>query len=108
MNNHENYARSLKEEGNNCSKSLYTAFKESIDLGDSYPAPRSIEGKCGALLTALYILEKTGHGDKKEEFEKEFVETFGYAKCVDLMRHERRCTDYVGVCARRIDDILNI
>ena len=95
MNNHENRARNLKKEGNNCSKSLYTAFKQDINIGEGYPAPRSIEGKCGALLTALYILEKTGLGDKKDEFEKQFVATFRYSKCVDLMRYERRCLDYV-------------
>ena len=107
MNNHENEARQLKMSGNNCSMAIHTAFAKDIDIGSDYPEPRSIEGKCGALLSALNILDKTGHGDKKEEFEKEFVKRFGYSKCIDLMSHERRCTDYVGESAKMIDEILN-
>ena len=59
------------------------------------------------MLTALRILEETGHSDKKEEFEKEFERRFKYTKCVELMRYEARCTDYVGESARMLDEILN-
>ncbi len=107
MHNHENKARNLKMNGNNCSKSLHTAFEEDINIGMDYPAPRSIEGKCGALLCALNILEKTGNKDKQKEFEKEFIKKFGYSKCIELMTHERRCSDYVGESAKMIDIILN-
>ena len=107
MENHENQARKLKNSGNNCSVSLYTAFQNDVSLSGEYPAPRSQEGKCGALLTALRILEETGHSEKKGEFEKEFVKRFGYSKCLDLMTHERRCDDYVGESARLIDEVLN-
>ena len=69
--------------------------------------PRSIDGKCGALLTAIKILKETGHEDKIEEFEKEFVKKFGYAKCLDLVMHGRKCNDYVGEAAKMLDDILN-
>ena len=106
MGEHERYARELKEEGNNCSESLHTAFAKDTDIDNDYPEPRSIEGKCGALLTALKILDDTGHSDKKEEFEKKFIEKFGYNKCVDLMTHERRCNDYVGESAKLLDEIL--
>jgi len=107
MNSHEKRARELKENGNNCSTSLHNAFSEDIRLSDEYPAPRSIEGKCGALLTAQKILKEKGHEDKIEEFEKEFIKRFGYSKCKELMSSERRCNDYVGECARIIDEILN-
>ena len=107
MSNHEDDARKLKNEGNNCSNSLYNAFSKDTKLSGDYPAPRSIEGKCGALLTALRILEETGHSDKKEEFEKEFERRFKYTKCLDLMTYERRCIDYVGEAARMIDEILS-
>lgn len=107
MGNHEKEARELKQRGNNCSASLYGAFSKDINIGNEYPAPRSIDGKCGALLTALNILEKTGHSDKKEEFEKKFVEKFGYSKCIQLMNYERRCNDYVGEAAKMLDEILN-
>ena len=104
---HEQIARELKANGNNCSSSLHTAFKEDSHLTDDFPAPRSIEGKCGALLTAQKILKETGHEDKMEEFEKEFERRFHYVKCIDLMTHERRCGDYVGESAAMLDEILS-
>lgn len=107
MSEHETKARELKQQGNNCSNSLFGAFRENIKLEGNAPAPRSIEGKCGALLTAIKILKDTGHEDKIEEFEKEFIKRFGYSKCADLITHERRCNDYVGESARIIDKILN-
>lgn len=107
MYNHEEKAREYKQNGNNCSVSMHKAFSEDINLSKDFPAPRSIEGKCGALLTALKILEETGHSDKKEKFEKEFIKKFGYTKCIELMTHEKRCNDYIGKSAKMIDDILN-
>lgn len=108
MMSHEAKARELKKQGNNCSTSLHNAFSEDTKLSPDFPAPRSIEGKCGALLTAKKILTEMGHADKIEEFEKEFIKRFGYATCKELMSHERRCNDYVGECAKMIDAILNM
>lgn len=107
MYNHEETARELKSQGYNCSTSLYTAFAKDIKLSGSYPEPRSIDGKCGALLTAMQILKELGHADKLEEFEKEFIKRFKYSKCKELMTYERRCNDYVGESAKIIDEILN-
>ena len=107
MNTYEEIARNLKASGNNCSVSVYTAFMKKLNLSGNIPEPRSIDGKCGALLTALQILDETGNGDKKEEFEKKFIELFGYNRCYDLMTHEARCNDYVGICARMLDEIIN-
>ncbi len=106
MYNHEEKARGYKQMGANCSESVFSAFSEDINLSKNFPAPRSIDGKCGALLTSLYILDETGHSDKKEEFEKEFVSKFGYSKCIDLMTHERRCNDYIGESAKMLDEII--
>ena len=106
MNKYEEIARNLKAEGNNCSYSVYNALKKALELNGEYPAPRSIEGKCGALLSALKILDETGNADKKEEFEKEFIKEFGYSKCIELMTHEKRCSDYVGWSAKKINEIL--
>lgn len=106
MGKHEERARALKTQGNNCSISLYTAFTEDTRLDGDIPAPRSIEGKCGALLAGIKILKETGHEDRIEEFEKKFIELFGYNKCRDLMMHERRCNDYVGECAKLLDEII--
>ena len=107
MYNHEEKARMYKQMGDNCSTSVYRAFSEDVKIGEDFPQPRSIDGKCGALLTALKILDDTNNSDKKEEFEKEFVSKFGYSKCVDLMTHERRCIDYVGESSKMVDEILN-
>ena len=107
MTNHEQRARELKTQGNNCSTSLHNAFSEDTKLSRDFPAPRSIDGKCGALLTAKKILKELGHEDKLDEFEKEFIRRFGYSTCKDLMMHERRCIDYVGEAASMIDEILN-
>ena len=106
MSNHENRARELHKQGNNCSTSVHNAFSEDTSISEDFPAPRSIEGKCGALITAEQILKEMGKEDKIEEFEKEFVKKFGYSKCVDLMTHERRCNDYVGESAKMLDEII--
>ncbi len=106
MNKYEESAREFKAQGHNCSYSVYNAYINDIELSGEYPEPRSIDGKCGALLTALRILDETGHSDKKEEFENDFIKEFGYSKCVDLMTHERRCNDYVGWSANRINEII--
>ena len=107
MSEFEEKARSLKLQGNNCSYSVYNAFIDKLNLSADYPEPRSIDGKCGALLTALKILDEIGQADKKEQFEKEFINEFGYAKCFELMTHERRCSDYVGWSANKISDYIN-
>jgi len=106
MGKHEEKARNMKIQGNNCSVSVYKTFMEYKRLDGEIPEPRSIDGKCGALLAAIKILKETGHEDQIEEFEKKFIELFGYNKCKDLMAHERRCTDYVGECAKLLDEIL--
>ncbi len=107
MGEHEKRARELKSQGNNCSVSVYKAIAEDKRLDGNIPEPRSIEGKCGALLSAIKILQETGHEDKIEEFEKKFIEKFGYNKCRDLMTHEARCSDYVGECTKMLDEILD-
>ena len=106
MKDHESMARSLKDKGNNCSASLHGAFKEDVNLTNNYPEPRSIEGKCGALLTAINILKETGNEDKIEDFEKEFIKRFGFNKCRDLVRNGRNCGEYVGQTAKMLDDII--
>ena len=106
MGEHEKRARNLKQQGNNCSYSIYTAFMEDKRLNGNYPEPRSIDGKCGALLTSLKILEEMGCEDKKENLEKRFIDMFGYSKCIELMTHGARCSEYVGECARMLDEFL--
>ena len=104
---HEEKARQLHRQGNNCSTSVHNAFSEDVELSRDFPAPRSIDGKCGALLTSLKILKEKGYEEKQEEFENWFIQKFGYSKCIELMTHERRCNDYVGESAKKLDEILN-
>ena len=106
MLNHEEKARKLHKQGNSCSRALHLAFIEDTKLTEEYPMPRSIDGKCGALLTSLKILRETNNIEKVTEFEMEFVKKFGYATCKDLMTHEKRCNDYVGECAKMLDEII--
>lgn len=106
MSNHEEVARNNHKKGNNCSVSLHNAFAEDFKLSPNFPMPRSIEGKCGALLTAIKILKEKGFEDKIEEFENEFINKFGYTKCLDLVTHDRKCNDYVGECAKMLDSII--
>lgn len=106
MGKYEERAKELKANGNNCSVSLYTAFKEGIELDGNIPAPRSLDGKCGALLTAIKILKETGNQEKVEEFEKRFIEKFGYNKCADLIKNGRRCSEYVGEAAKMLEEII--
>ena len=105
MSEHEEKARKLHREGHNCAESLHTAFSEDMKLDKNFPAPRSIDGKCGALLVAEKILKDLGQENKIEKLEKEFIKKFGSSKCVELMKKERRCNDYVGECARMIDNM---
>lgn len=107
MNEFEEKARNLKSQGNNCSYSVYNTFKKKLNLSGNYPEPRSIDGKCGALLSSLKILDEIGQADKKEQFEKDFIKQFGYAKCFELLTYERRCNDYVGWCASKISEYIN-
>ena len=106
MSNHEEMARNNHKQGNNCSTSLHNAFAEDFNLSSDYPMPRSIDGKCGALLTAIKILKEKGFEDKATEFENEFIKKFGYTKCLELVTHDRRCNDYVGECAKMLDGII--
>lgn len=108
MESHEARARNHFKKGKNCSISIHEAFKEDIKLDPDFPMPRSIDGKCGALLTSIKILKETGHEEKIEEFEKEFIKKFKFTKCIELVKYERRCNDYVGECAKMIDAILEI
>lgn len=105
--NHEEKARLNHKMGNNCSVSLHNAFSEDLSLSTDFPMPRSIEGKCGALLVSLKILKELNCEDSIEEFEKRFINKFGYTKCMELVTHGRKCNDYVGECAKMIDQIIN-
>ena len=100
----EDKARELHSNGINCSNSLYFAFKDIFYLGDNVPQPRSIDGLCGTVLTTEYILKRLGKVEYIKEYREQFVDKFGYLKCVDLLKHGRKCNDYVGFSANYISE----
>ena len=106
MNDYEVKARKLKQSGLLCSNAVFDTFKDEWNLEGKPPAPRSIDGKCGALLTTEYILKNIGREDLIDEYDELFLKKFGSLKCVDLMRKDRRCNDYVGESAKYISEII--
>ena len=101
--NHERNARSIHNSRYNCSNSVYRAFSDVDTAGGQPPAPRSIAGKCGALLTAQKVLVDLGIDDA-DELEQEFLEELGYVTCIDLKRNRRSCNDCVGIASRLVDE----
>ena len=107
MNKYESIARGLHKDGHNCSYSIHNAFKEDFNLSDNYPMPRSIDGKCGALLACTNILSELNEEELIPEFEQKFIEQFGYLKCGELIRNGRICNDNIGISARILSELLN-
>ena len=107
MNKYEEKAKKLKESGLLCSDAVFDVFKSEFNLEGTPPAPRSIAGKCGALITTEYILKNIGRDDLIDEYNSYFINKFGSSKCLELMRKDRRCNDYVGESANYISNIIN-
>ena len=81
------------QSGNSCSASVLKAFASSAGMTESeavkaampFAGGRMI--KCGAVLAAEYVLNKTGgsNGEKlADEFESRFIEMNGSAVCREL------------------------
>lgn len=103
--NHEATARGIHNTGYNCSNSVDRAFADINAAAGNPPAPRSIAGKCGALLAAQKVLVDLGI-DRADELEHAFMDEFGYVTCVELKRHRCSCNDCVGVASRLVDEYL--
>ena len=101
--NHESMARKIHRSGFNCSNSVYQAFADIDSVDGNPPAPRSIAGKCGALLTAQKVLRDLGI-EREAELEQAFADEFGYVTCRDLKLHRCSCNDCVGVASRLVDE----
>ena len=95
MNKYEEVARKVHKAGYNCSYSI------------DYPKPRSIDGKCGALLTCTDILHKLNKDELIPVFEQKFIEEFKYVKCADLIRNGRICNDNIGISARILSELID-
>lgn len=103
--NHEKTARDIHNTGYNCSNSVDRAFADINAAAGNPPAPRSIAGKCGALITAQKVLGDLGI-DRADELERAFEAELGYVTCRDLKRNRRSCNDCVGIAARLVDEYL--
>ena len=102
---HEDSARAIHKSGLNCSNSVYKAFSDIDDKGGTPPAPRSIGGKCGALLTARRVLEDLGI-EAVDELERDFEREIGIVTCLDIKRNRISCNDCVGVATRLADSYI--
>lgn len=103
--NHEGAARSIHRSGYNCSNSVDRAFADVNTASGNPPAPRSIAGKCGALLAAQKVLHDLGI-EREEELERAFKAELGFVTCVELKRNRRSCNDCVGIASRLVDEYL--
>jgi len=101
-------AKRLHREGNRCSASVYKAFENINTFGDGQiPAPRSEDGKCGAVLTAEKLIREMKLGDPSD-FDAEFERRYGSLKCGELLKkYGRRCNEFVGVAAEYIERMLS-
>lgn len=99
--NKEEIARNNHKKGMKCSEAVYLAFYND---NDEVPAPRSIDGKCGAILAAEKVLNKKGY-DSILEFEERFKEELGSIKCVELLSKKTGCNNCVGVAARIVEEL---
>ena len=105
MDRKEYLARELHKQGLNCSKSLHTAFKEDDKtIKDEYPAPRSIDGKCGAVLVTEAILSQKGLDKFINEYEETFIKNHGSIICKELTGNRNKCNDYIGFSAKYLKD----
>ncbi len=107
MEDYEKIARDIHKSGKTCSYALYSTFQKDFNLEGEFPLPRSIDGKCGALLTAHKIMDELNLKEYKESFEEDFLNKFGSIKCLELMKQDRRCNDYVGFAANEISKYIN-
>ncbi len=108
----ETLARQNHKSGYNCSQSVAAAFSEIMGVSEkeaktSAPAPRSIGGRCGALLAAEMVLDRLSINGK-DELEKKFAAENGAVECNKLrspeIRKIRNCNDFVGSAARLVEE----
>ena len=91
-------------QGNNCSKSIYDAYKYDLNIDENYPRPRSIDGKCGAVLVTEFILKEKDREDLITEYLSIFKKKYGSLKCKELTGNREKCNDYIGFSADYLKD----
>ena len=78
---YEEKARSAHRSRMSCSASVYNAFADINPHPGEIPAPRSEDGKCGAVLAAEKLLREMG---VENDFDARFLSRFGSLKCSEL------------------------
>lgn len=105
----------MRRDGANCSQSVTIAYAEKLGITEEEammiaPEPRSIDGKCGAVLAAEMILDKLGV-DKKEEFDKTFLDSNKSLQCKPLLEtkkaRNKSCHDMVEEAADILEKLLD-
>lgn len=102
MIDYETVARNSHRSGMNCAIAVYDALCLGNDAKKTEaPRPRSVDGKCGAVLAAeQYIREMGGTDSDIEAFENSFTERYAYLTCAELRgKATGQCNDYVGLAA---------
>ena len=102
MTEREQRARLAHKNGSRCSNAVYMAFSDIAE--GSAPAPRSEDGKCGAVLSAEKILKHMGMD--AGEFDKRFLELYGSLKCFELKKARISCNDLVGTAAGLVGEMV--
>ena len=107
MIDYETIARNNHRSGMNCSAAVYDALGLNNPNITEPPFPRSIEGKCGAVLAAEQTIREMGGTEADvEEFERRFKEKYKHLKCVQLMGFlNGKCNDFVGESAAIVADM---
>ena len=98
----EQTARNYHNSGINCANSVYSAFSDKVT--GTGPAPRSIDGKCGAVLAGEKVLAQLGLDTAS--FDDKFVEQFGSLKCAELRKAKYPCNDLVGEATKLVEDMM--
>lgn len=98
---YEEKARGAHRNKMSCSASVYNAFADINPHPGEIPAPRSVDGKCGAVLAAEKLLREMGVEDN--DFDAQFLARFGSLKCFSLRAKRVPCNDLVGAAAEIVE-----
>ena len=96
---YEKKSRYLHNQGNNCSKSIYDAFRDDYNLDFIYPKPRSIDGMCGVILISHRILKQLN--------KEEYIEEFNNIKCSYLFKNKDCCNNYIGFASSLLSELIS-
>ena len=117
----ENQARDKHAGGHSCSQAVYCTYADLLGMdtakarSESSPWAGGAKVKCGAVYSALQILDQLYSGEEKEraveKFERMYVQENGSLDCRKLLasksKNRKTCRDYVGSAAGILDEVLD-